>query len=145
MSMFQREGMREGGLSLPPAFWYLILWHQHSAGPGWYHFPSGRLTEMTQDPTNVYDYNTVCGVPLACSLSKPLMWQAHLWACGRGDLSTPSFVATLTLSQPGGGGADFSHPILVSTPNFESHRHASNKKWQKVINLSCFTMNFWMT
>ena len=30
--------------------------------------------------------------------------------------------ATLTLSQP--GGADYAHPILVSTPSFESHRRA---------------------
>ena len=30
--------------------------------------------------------------------------------------------ATLTLSQP--GGADYPHPILVSTPSFESHRRA---------------------
>ena len=33
--------------------------------------------------------------------------------------------ATLTLSQPGGGGgADYAHPILVSTLSFESHRRA---------------------
>ena len=31
--------------------------------------------------------------------------------------------ATLTLSQPGGG-ADYAHPILVSTPSFEGHRRA---------------------
>ena len=30
--------------------------------------------------------------------------------------------ATLTLSQP--GRADYAHPILVSTPSFESHRRS---------------------
>ena len=28
---------------------------------------SGRLTEITQDPTNVWNTNTVCGVQFACS------------------------------------------------------------------------------
>jgi hypothetical protein len=32
--------------------------------------------------------------------------------------------STLTLSQP--GGADYAHPILMSTPSFESHRRACN-------------------
>ena len=46
-------------------------------------------------------------------------------ACGLVDVGTcphQVLAATLTLSQP--GGADYAHPILVSTPNFESHRRA---------------------
>ena len=42
--------------------------------------------------------------------------------------------ATLTLSQP--GGADYAHPILVSTPSFESHRRACG--WSSRINLTPF-------
>ena len=43
-------------------------------------------------------------------------------ACGRGDVSTPSFGNHLNpiLTR----GADYAHPILVSTPSFESHRRA---------------------
>ena len=48
--------------------------------------------------------------------------QARLWAWGRGDQSTPSLAATLTLLQP--GGADYAHQILMSPPNFESHKRA---------------------
>ena len=55
-------------------------------------------------------------------LLRPVI-QARLWACGRGDMSTLIVLAaTLTLSQP--RGADYAHPILVSTPSFESHRRA---------------------
>ena len=46
-------------------------------------------------------------------------------ACGQVDVGTcphQVFAATLTLSQP--VGADYAHPILVSTPSFESHRRA---------------------
>ena len=46
-------------------------------------------------------------------------------ACGHVDKGTcphQVLVATLTLSQP--GGADYAHPILVSTPSYESHRRA---------------------
>ena len=45
--------------------------------------------------------------------------------CGHVDVGTcphQVLAATLTLSQP--GGADYAHPILVSTPSFESHRRA---------------------
>ena len=47
-------------------------------------------------------------------------------ACGHVDVGTcphQVLTATLTLSQP--GGADYAHPILVSTPSLESHRCAS--------------------
>ena len=43
-------------------------------------------------------------------------------ACGHVDVGTclhQVLAATLTLSQPGVG-ADYAHPILVSTPSFES-------------------------
>ena len=46
-------------------------------------------------------------------------------ACGHVDVGTcphQVLAATLTLSQP--RGADYAHPILVSTPRFESHRRA---------------------
>ena len=46
-------------------------------------------------------------------------------ACGHVDVGTcphKVLAATLTLSQP--GGEDYAHPILVSTPSFESHRRA---------------------
>ena len=46
-------------------------------------------------------------------------------ACGHVDVGTcphQVLAATLTLSQP--RGADYAHPLLVSTPSFESHRHA---------------------
>ena len=46
-------------------------------------------------------------------------------ACGHVDVGTSPhqvLAATLTLSQP--VGADYTHPILVSTPSFESHRRA---------------------
>ena len=46
-------------------------------------------------------------------------------ACGHVDVGTfphQVLAATLTLSQP--EGADQAHPILVSTPSFESHRRA---------------------
>ena len=46
-------------------------------------------------------------------------------ACGHVDMGMcphQVLAANLTLSQP--GGADYAHPILVSTPNFESHRRA---------------------
>jgi len=48
-------------------------------------------------------------------------------ACGHVDVGTcphQVLAATLTLSQP--GWADYAHPILVSTPSFESHRRAWN-------------------
>ena len=50
--------------------------------------------------------------------------QAHLSSCGRGDVSTTSFGSYLNsiLTR----GADYPHPILVSTPSFESHRCACN-------------------
>ena len=48
--------------------------------------------------------------------------QARLWACGRGDVSTPSFGSHLNPIST--RGADYAHPILVSTPSFESHRRA---------------------
>ena len=46
-------------------------------------------------------------------------------ACGHVDVGTRPhqvLASTLTLSQP--GGADYAHPILMSTPRFESHRRA---------------------
>ena len=51
--------------------------------------------------------------------------QARLWACGRGDVSTPSFGSHLNpiLTR----GADYALPILVSTPSFESHRRACGR------------------
>ena len=51
-------------------------------------------------------------------------WQTRR-ACGHVDEGTcphQVLAATLTLSQP--GGADQAHPILVSTPSFESQRRA---------------------
>jgi hypothetical protein len=39
--------------------------------------------------------------------------------------------ATLNLSQP--RGADYAHPILMSTPSFESHRRACMCKCAKLI------------
>ena len=49
-------------------------------------------------------------------------YQACLWACGCGDMSTPSFGSHLNPIST--RGADYAQPILVSTPSFESHRHA---------------------
>jgi hypothetical protein len=48
---------------------------------------------------------------------------------------------TLTLSQP--EGADYAHPILVSTPSFESHRRACiriefEEKIEKFVSKKCF-------
>ena len=46
-------------------------------------------------------------------------------ACGHVDVGTcphQVLAAPLALSQP--RGADYAHPILVSTPSFESHRRA---------------------
>ena len=39
--------------------------------------------------------------------------QAHLWAWGRGDVSTPTFGSHLNSISIGGRGADYSHSILV--------------------------------
>ena len=39
--------------------------------------------------------------------------QAHLWAWGRGDVSTPTFGSHLNSVSIGGRGADYSHSILV--------------------------------
>ena len=56
--------------------------------------------------------------PVECSCTT----QARLLAYGCGDVSTPSFVSHLnTISTKG---ADYAHPILVSTLSFESHRRA---------------------
>ena len=48
-----------------------------------------------------------------------------MWTWGRGHVDVGTcphqvLASTLTLSQP--GGADYAHPILVSTPSFESNR-----------------------
>ena len=48
--------------------------------------------------------------------------QARLWACGRGDVSTPSFGSHLNPIST--RGADYAHSTLVSTQSFESHRCA---------------------
>ena len=48
--------------------------------------------------------------------------QACLWACGRGDVSTPSFGSHLNPIST--RGADYAHSILMSPPSFESHRRA---------------------
>ena len=48
--------------------------------------------------------------------------QARLWACGRGDMSTPCFGSHLNPIST--RGEDYAHPILVSTSSFESHRRA---------------------
>ena len=53
--------------------------------------------------------------------------QARLWACGCGDVSTPSFGSHLNPIST--RGADYAHSILVSTPSFESHRRA----WYTII------------
>jgi hypothetical protein len=46
-----------------------------------------------------------------------ILWcQARLWACGRGDTSTPSFGIYLNPISTN------ALPILISTPSFESHR-----------------------
>ena len=50
--------------------------------------------------------------------------QARLWACGFGDVSTLSFGSHLNPILTRGGGANYAHRILVSTPSFESHRRA---------------------
>ena len=50
-------------------------------------------------------------------------------ACGHVDEGTcphQVLAATLTLSQP--RGADYAHPILVSTSSFESHRRTCNPR-----------------
>ena len=52
-----------------------------------------------------------------------LILQARLWACGRGEVSTPSFGCQLNPISTRGG-ADYAHPILVFTQSFESHRRA---------------------
>jgi hypothetical protein len=46
--------------------------------------------------------------------------QVRLWACGHGDISTSSFGSHLNPIST--RGADYVHPILVSTPSFERHR-----------------------
>ena len=51
--------------------------------------------------------------------------QVRLWACGRGDVSTPSFDSHLNPIPT--RGADYAHHILMSTPSFESHRHACSE------------------
>jgi len=57
--------------------------------------------------------------------------QARLLACGRGDVSTPSFGSPLTpISTMGGGGGDYAYPILMSPPSFESHRRACSMEMQ---------------
>ena len=62
-----------------------------------------------------------------CALGCALVYLHYRCACGHVDEGTcphQVLAATLTLSQP--GGADYAHPILVSTPSFESHRRACN-------------------
>ena len=48
--------------------------------------------------------------------------QECLWACGRGDVSTPSFGSYLNPIST--RRADYAHLILVSTPSLKSHRRA---------------------
>ena len=57
--------------------------------------------------------------------SMPAQMQARLWACGLGDMSMPSFGIYLNPISTRGG-ADYAHPILMSTPSFESHRRTWN-------------------
>ena len=60
-------------------------------------------------------------------------------ACGHVDVGTSPhqvLASTLTLSQP--GGADYAHPILMSTPSFESHRRACT--WMVTIHIF-FSLN----
>ena len=54
-------------------------------------------------------------------------------ACEHVDVGTcphQVLAITLTLSQP--WGVDYGHPILVSTPSFESHRRACKSLGYKV-------------
>ena len=51
---------------------------------------------------------------------KLILTQVRLWACGHGGVSTPSFGSHLNPIST--MGSDYAHPILVSTPSFESHR-----------------------
>ena len=51
--------------------------------------------------------------------------QACLWACGRGDVSTPSFGSHLNPIPT--RGAYFAHRILVSPPSYESYRRACSQ------------------
>ena len=56
-------------------------------------------------------------------------------ACGHVDVGTcphQVLAATLTLYQP--EGADYAHPVLVSTPSFENHRRACSKYIINMIN-----------
>ena len=67
------------------------------------------------------------GYKINCSQMKFLKFEnwSNRRACGHVDVGTrlhQVFASTLTLSQP--GGADYAHPILMSTPSFESHRRA---------------------
>ena len=63
-------------------------------------------------------------------------YQERLWACGRGDKSTPSF--GIYLNPISTRGADYAHPILMSTPSFESHRRACT--WMVTIHIF-FSLN----
>ena len=54
-----------------------------------------------------------------------------VWACGRGDVSTPSFGRHLNpiLTR----GADYAHHILMSRPSFESHRRACPTQHSEIV------------
>ena len=68
--------------------------------------------------------------------------QARLWACGHGDVSTPTFgshqflTGQLTLSQPGGGG-DYAHHSTKSPSGFSDLAMAL-----KMVNGRCQTQGF---
>ena len=49
-------------------------------------------------------------VKLRCKISHFDLRQARLWACGRGDMSTPSFGSNLNPIST--KGADYAHPIF---------------------------------
>ena len=79
----------------------------------WAYTQKKSITLIVIDTRTTYFVNLI--LQILDFLLKP-----GLWAFGRGDMSTLSFGSHL--SQP--EGADYAHPILVSTPSSESHRRA---------------------
>ena len=79
----------------------------------------GRILELVSKETN---FNT----PLFPFKIKKAGVPMSIWTWEHVHRPNPRQVlaATLTLSQPGGRGADEACAILVSTPSFESHRSA---------------------
>ena len=97
---------------------YIKITSQMSTGNGldphkWYHY-QGYYLILQEKRTQVNGYH-----------DRDTYYQARLLACGRGDVSTPSFGSHPNPIST--RGADYAHPIIVSTPSFESHRRACTK------------------